>query len=193
MRKLQCKDALTISREEVERRFKKAKEEYRTACKNSKDLRDTFKLSLDEATAEKNQTTIQTEKKKRLTIERQREAGRAISTLKRREKPKVTKVYTTTEGSRIECSKKEDIEQACITENLRRFSQTNSSPPMQTYITERVGVCAELETADNILLGTDDSNWVENKYLKLVLMNMRNPNSVIKMGDISTEITHQEH
>jgi hypothetical protein len=46
------------------------------------------------------------------------------------------------------------METACITENERRFSQTEDNPPMNKDILSLVGLVAEEEGADQILKGT---------------------------------------
>ena len=193
MKKYNIHNALNLSMKLVEENYKTARMEYKKACDNSKELRETFKDTLDEAKASINETTAEVEKRKRITIEKQREAGRALARLKRKEKPKASKVFITTEQGRLECQKKKDIEWACMSENKKRFSQANTTPPMDTVITEKVGFCAELEIADDILDGTDNLEWVGDKYLKMVLEGMRRPNIVRIRGDISTDITLEEH
>ena len=107
--------------------------------------------------------------------------------------PRATKVFITTNQGRVECSNKEDIEWACITENKKRFSQVHTTPPMKTDILEWVGTCAENEAAEEILNGTADLSHIEDTYLKLLLENMRRTNIVTKHGLISTNISIAEH
>ena len=103
-------------------------------------------------------------KRKRLAIERQKEAGKALSRLKRKERPRVSKVFISTTQGRMECTSKEDIEWACITENRKRFSQTIDTPPMSKEVFDRV---------------TD-------RYLKMVLEVMRKPVIVNTQGKLSS-------
>ena len=79
-----------------------------------------------------------------------------------------TKVFITIYQGRIEYSYKEDIEWARITENQKRFSQVYDSPPMQKYILDWVGICAENEAAEDILKGTVDLSHIVDPYLKLL-------------------------
>ena len=120
-------DALTLSNQEVSKRFNQAKRDYIKACKEAPQLRDPFKESLDEVRANLNQTTVECERKKRKTIEKQREAGKALSKLRQKTKPKVSRVFATIDGTRTEYIKKIDIEKACI----------NKSPKQQTNNTTR--------------------------------------------------------
>ena len=100
------RDALSLLKEEVEIELIRAKRNYITACKEAPHLREVFKESLDEANANRNRTTVACEKKKRITIEKQREAARAVSSLRQKIRPKVSKVFTTVNNVRIECNTK---------------------------------------------------------------------------------------
>ena len=97
------------------------------------------------------------------------------------------------ENGRIDCANKEKIEWACIKENQRRFAQVHDPPPMKQEILEWIGTCAENESAEGILNGTEDLSHIEDIYLRLLLENMRRLNSVIAHGLIPTEITLKEH
>ena len=54
MQKYHINDALSIPFKEVKDRLSKAKKEYRKACKEAPELRESFKDTLDEAMANKN-------------------------------------------------------------------------------------------------------------------------------------------
>ena len=187
------RDALTLSSAEVEIEAKRAKANYITACKEAPQLRECFKESLVEANANKNRTTIACEKKKRITIEKQKEAAKAISTLRQKMRPRVTKVFTTVDNLRLEYNTKEQIEKACIEENIRRFSQSQNTPPMDYNITERFGFFAEKEGVEGILGGYESLEDIEDHYLKMVLEAMTRPNVITKEGLLPGEITLEEH
>jgi hypothetical protein len=57
-------------------------------------------------------------------------------------------------GTREDLYDRAAIEQACMDEGTRRFSQTNTTPLMHSSFTDRVGYHAELSGADDILSGT---------------------------------------
>ena len=193
MKLVNIRNVLSLPIDIVEKKYAEAQTKYIEACKNSEDLSDTHHDTLDEAMANKNQTSVLIERKKRKNIQKQKEAGRALTRLKRGERPMATKVFITTKQGRVECNNKEDIEWACITENKKRFSQVHTTPPMQTDILEWVGTCAENEAAEEILNGTADLSHIEDTYLKLLLENMRRPNIVTKHGLIPTNISISEH
>ena len=187
------RDALTYSAEEVEKEVKRAKANYITAFKEAPQLRETFKESLDEANANKNRTTIACEKKKRVTIEKQREAAKAVLILRQKIRPKVSKVFAAVDNIRIECNTKEQIEKACINENIKRFSQSQDTPPMDPKVTEKFGFYAEKEGVEGILEGYESLEEIENHYLKMVLEAMRRPETINKKGLLSGVITLEEH
>ena len=98
----------------LSRKIKKAVAAYRKACKEAPELREKFMNSLDEARSIENNTTPETEKKKRAHNFAQRVDGRALARLKKKSRPLVSKVYSTTHGVRIVHATKEGIEKACI-------------------------------------------------------------------------------
>ena len=129
MKLINIKNILSLPLDVIETKYTAALEDYKKACKNSPELADTHMDSLHEAMANKNHTSIAAEKKKHLNIQRQKEAGRALAILKRKERPMVSKVFITMENGRIECANKEKIEWACIKENQRRFTQVHDTSP----------------------------------------------------------------
>ena len=126
-------------------------------------------------------------------IEKQKEAGKALARLKRKERPKASKVYISTEDGRVECSTKQTIEWACMTENKKRFSQSHRTPAMDNEVTNRMGYYAETSTADRILNATEDLSWVNDPYLTMILEELRRPTTVERHGEISTNISLTEH
>ena len=109
--------------------------------------------SFDEA-IEKNQTSIESENKRRLNIQIQKEAGRALALLERNKIPMASEVFITTDNGRIECENKEELEWSCITVNHRRFKQVHNRPPMKQENLDWLGTCAENDSAEGILNGT---------------------------------------
>ena len=186
-------DALSFSKELVDVMAKQATDNYIRTCKEADQLERSFLLTLDEAKAEANQTSVEVETTKRKSIEKQREAGKALARMKKAERPRVSRIYTTREGRRTECTKKEDIEEACMSENRKRFSQVRNSPPMQQEVTSLVGFNAEKEFAEEILNGTADLMRINDKHLRTVLEFMRRPNVIWERGMLSGEISIEEH
>ena len=172
---------------------KQAISKYNQSCKEADQLEQSFLLTLDEAKAELNQTSVEVETAKRKTIEKQKEAGRALARMKRAERPRVSKVFITREGQRVECTKKEEIEAACMQENRKRFSQVRQSPPMQEEVTNLVGFNAETQFASDILSGTANLSVIKDNYLRLVLEFIRCPRIIQEQGQLTGDISVEEH
>ena len=85
------------------------------------------------------------------------------------------------------------MEQALFKEGTQRFSQSENEPPMQEDITNLVGFWGEKEPASQILEGTFDTSIVKDKYLRLLLDQIRTPMSIKAAGVISTTITLDKH
>ena len=85
------------------------------------------------------------------------------------------------------------MEQALFKEGTQRFSQSENEPPMQEDITDLVGFWGEKESASQILEGTFDTSAVKDKYLRLLLDQIRTPTRIKEAGEISTTITLNEH
>ena len=96
MKLVNIRNVLSIPIDVVEKKHAEAVTKYIEACKNSQDLSDAHLEALDETLANKNRTSFQTERKKRKNILKQKEAGRSLTRLKRRERPMATHVFITT-------------------------------------------------------------------------------------------------
>jgi hypothetical protein len=194
MRISNIRDALDCSLIDANFKWTAAKKELKSLAKQGWTLRDTHSDALDAAKAEANDTSPPIEAKRRKTIEQQRRQGRTLRRLKQTSRAAVTQVFiTNSEGHRIKCNFKEDIEEACIKENHRRFNQTADTPPMENWIIEQVGYCGGKSGAHAILDGTFDTPPTCDPYLKLLIPNMRMPNCVKRLDPISTEISTETH
>ena len=101
MKLVNIRNVLSLPIDVVEKKYTEAVTKYIEACNNSEDLSDTHLDTLDEALANKNQTSVLIERKKRKNIQKQKEAGRALTRLKRGERPMATKVFITTNQGRV--------------------------------------------------------------------------------------------
>jgi hypothetical protein len=132
MHQTKIRDALNNSLIDSHFKLNAAKREHRDVCKNASILRESHLDDLDAAKAQANGTSIPVEAKKRKTIERQIISGHNLRRVKKTTKTPVTKVFSTDDDSvQTEHVTKPAIEGAFVDENLSRFSQTNSTPPME--------------------------------------------------------------
>ena len=114
MKLVNIRNILSLPLDVLETKYLFNLQEYKKACDIVYKLADKHMCSLDEAKANKNHTSVETEKKKRLNIQKQKEAGLALTILKINERPMASKVFITTDEGRIECTDKESIEWACM-------------------------------------------------------------------------------
>ena len=85
------------------------------------------------------------------------------------------------------------IEKASLKENIKRFSQTFNTPPMDPLVTDRFGFDADNESAEGILGGNEPLEDLEDAYLRMVLEAMRRPEIISKEGRLSGHISLEEH
>ena len=67
-------------------------------------------------------------------------------------------------------------------EGEERFSQTETSPPVDPALTEEFGFCAEKAAAKAVLEGTHDLSSIENPYVRKFLEYVRQPNRIVNNG-----------
>ena len=102
-------------------KLRKVKKDFRDIEKNAKELHMAHIISLDKAHAREKGTTEEIKKKLRNRIATQREMGRAIARVKKKEFKPITKLYHTTSLGNIECTAKFDMATVCIIENKNDF------------------------------------------------------------------------
>ena len=194
MSKTGLRHALEYNLEGATMFLNKAYDSYKEAKSKAPLWREDHLDSLDAARAQKNKSTPAKERKSRKHIERQRKQARNVKRIRQKSgKEAVTKLYYTENNVRTECSTKNTMEKACISENTGRFSQTNDTPPMEETMTEDIGYLAETDAKYHILNGTYVPPPDTDQYMREFIEEMRMPNSVRKKGPISTSITPEEH
>ena len=85
------------------------------------------------------------------------------------------------------------MEEALFIEGTRRFSQTDNETPMDPAVTEQIGFWGEKEGASQILQGTFNTNHIQDKYLKLLIDQLRSPSKIQSIDTINRNITLDEH
>ena len=132
----------------------KAHRQYRVAKKNATVWRDEFMVTLAEARAKRNHTTVEKEFSLLRRVADQKTQGRNVKRmLNKLGQNSTTKLFYTSDGVRTECTEKTSMEDACIVENTYRFSQAESTPPMTEPLVSELGYLADTEAAERILEG----------------------------------------
>ena len=193
MRQTKLHKALENTVGEIEVKLREAKQDFRDIKKKATELHITHMISLDKAHAREKGTTEEIKKKLRNRIVTQREMGRAIARVKKKEFKPITKLYHTTTLGKIECTTQSDMATACIIENKKRFSQTIDTPPMHHSLVEVVGYNVEKEGGRQILEGIFEIPQNTPKYMTMVIDRLRMPQVVKRKGLLPTTITTAEH
>ena len=140
----------------AEKELDKAYKEYWKAKKDSKQLRTTFIEALATSRAEKHGHDAANILRQMFTWEKQRHSARAIkNTLEQFHSGGVTKVAVKQpDDTTHEYTTKEAIEQACIDENQKKFSQTNDTPCMTRPLVSDIGYMGISDSCEKILANT---------------------------------------
>ena len=167
------------SLDEARQLTKEAYKEYYQIKKKAHKLRGTFLDRKAEAIAEEKDMKKATIIKQMKHREQQRISSRAIRhTLKKVRGGAVMKVEINVNGQLKELTTKQEIEQACIDEHEKNFSQTFNTPPMQPPLRELLGQFADTPFCNDILNGTAIFPPDLDEYTMSFLKQLENPHQL---------------
>ena len=141
MRQVQEHTAFHLSIPEIKAKLQEVHLLWKNHKKQHLELRDTFELAIDQRRAQKFGTSVETQTKQR----RNTGSARSIFTkiknvMKPREHIAISTVeYTNEEGITVECLSRETIEQACVSEGQRRFTQASDTPFLRGSLLQSFG------------------------------------------------------
>jgi hypothetical protein len=200
LKKVTVRNAFTCSLQESQTILDAAFRDYKKAKKEEAlQMRHKFQESLAQAIALKKGTDADTEASTLKRIETQRRQARNVKRMRGRlGNSRVTKLwYTDPDGNRVQCSTQSTMEDACFHENENRFSQTESTPPMQEPTLSHLGFLADTPEANQILGGCYEAPPGTDKYMVELLSAMRIPQSVLdgikEHGHIKATISELEN
>ena len=81
------------------------------------------------------------------------------------------------------------MEQACIKENIERFSQSNNTPPMTEPLVSELGFLGNMEEAQSILNDTYQPPEDIDPYAKLLIQELHMPENTCANPMKETEVT----
>jgi hypothetical protein len=174
--------------------LQKAHQKYRAAKKNATVWRDKFMVTLAEARSKRNNTTAEQEFALLCRVSDQKTQAQTVKRmLKNLGQNSTTKLYYTLDGVRIECTKKSGMEEACILENMTRFSQAESTPPMTKPLVSELGYLADTDAAERIL--QDDYRIPDelDPYAALLIRELRMPDSIHQQPFVTSHVTTEDH
>ena len=177
IRKTGIGHALTHDLESAKSHLSQAYKAYKTGKKDASVWRNDFLQSLAKAKADAKGTDEKLEEHNLIRIERQRRQARNVKRMTGKlNRGRVTQVfYTNDENVRVVCDSQDSMVRACITENEKRFSQAETSPPMRPPLYEILGKYGETTEAQAILDGTFDFPAEMDSYAREFLEELRVP------------------
>jgi hypothetical protein len=195
MSKTRIRDALTNDLEQVEILIRDACKSYKEASRFAEAWRNDFLDSLAKAKAELKGTDEEKELKSLKQMEAQRRQARNIKRMRGKlGMGQVTKACQTDEdGTKIVCETQTTMVKAFFKENNSRFSQAETTPPIQSPLVDDFGYLAETELAEQALNGSYEPPPAVDHYACELLHELRIPNSVRKHGYIPIIATTAEH
>ena len=104
-----------------------------------------------------------------------------------------TQVYVTEDGDRRLVTSKREIEQACINENLARFTQSHGTPLTVEPMRSALGLLADTEIAQDILNGTWEPPDEVDVYTKLLLKEMKVPDALREAPPMDYQVSVGDH
>jgi hypothetical protein len=164
------KDAYSKTIPEIEDALTKAFDDYKTARNQASTWRDEFLASLAKSRAEKKGTTAEAKLKQLQSIAKQKRLARNIKRMQGKLQRNATvQIVVNDEHGRRVVTEKQEMEEACIEENIARFSQSQDTPPMMEPLVDQLGYLADTTEAEEILQGTYQPPEGTNYYARLFL------------------------
>ena len=152
---------------------------YKKAREDAAVWRDEFLDGPATSRSELKGTDKDTELKHLRTIEQQRTVARNIKRMQGKlHRNATTQVFVNDQDGRRLVTTKEAIENACIDENISRFTQSKDTPPMQEPLLSALGDLADTPEADAILDGTYTFPPDTDYYAKLFFQELRMPDNI---------------
>lgn len=177
--KTSIQDAYSKSVPELEDALTAAFSDYREARNKAPVWRDEFLTSLAASRAEVKGTEKDAELKQLRSIELQKRVARNIKRMQGKLQRNATlQIIVNDSTGRHVVTDKEAMEEACIDENLSRFTQSEGTPPMMEPLLSDLGYLGDTTEADEILQGTYQPPAGTDYYAKLFLRELRMPDNV---------------
>jgi hypothetical protein len=172
-------DAYQRTIPEIEDSLNQAFVDYKKAREQALPWRDEFLITLAENRAFAKGTDKDTELQQMRKIEQQRRIARNIKRMQGKlvRNATIQIVVNDHEGRRVVTDKTE-MENACIHENISRFSQSHDTPPMVEPLVDDLGFLADTTEAQSILDGTYQAPPGLSHYAALLLRELRMPDNV---------------
>ena len=188
-RKCQEFHSLQWSVDEVKDKVQKAKESFYTIKKESWKHRETFLDSLAKAVAATHNKTKEKVLQDLKRKESQRLSARRIKTMNRKLGSKQALLQTQfidDDGNRITVIDKDGVEEACLNEAKKRFTQANETPFLQEPLRSELGDKGFGPATEHILSGNYTPPEDTDQYAADLLKYMRKPPNIKQVSNVLT-------
>ena len=155
MRQTDSPTALDASLPDIQRQLLSARRTYKQIKRNANAHRKEFHKRLMRAKATHHGIDSASQERSHLHTERQRTLARRVRLITGRQHRTAFKLLDepTPQGRRL-CQDQPSIEQACMAEGRRRFTQSSDTPFLQAPLLDEIGQLATTQQAREILIGT---------------------------------------
>ena len=176
--------------------YKKSLSVYKKESAKAENWRHEYQENLALALAKDNDMDKDIILKRLITTERQRSLGKKARLIRQKgmkEPVKRVEYYDPQTDTMVECLTHDAIVDACAQSNIARQTQTEDTPFMQPPLLDHFGYLADTPYAEEVLNGTYIPPTDTDIYARELLQAMKRPPEIEQAGEISLEITLQDH
>ena len=195
MRKVNEPLALQLPLPAIQEKMQEAIRDWKDYKKTQGERRDAFELEIDKRRATKFGTSVEAQTKQRKNAASTRGIFHKIrAIMKPREHIAINTVeYTAPDGTMRECLSRTEIEEACIAEGQRRFTQAQDTPFLQGSLLRDFGFNANREATLAVLNGTYAVDMDVTNITTRFIQELRMPHEITMLPPITGVSSTEEH
>jgi len=174
------RNALHLPLNEVKTMLRVAVTDWKTHKKEQVERREAFEQRVDRRRAQRfgTSTAVQTKQRKNSTSTRN-VFRRIKQVMKPNERTAISTVeYTDERGDTVECLSREEIEQACVAEGQRRFTQAETTPFFEGSLFRDFGLRGNPIAVRQVLEGSYNPGPDVSPYTRAFLRELRMPDRI---------------
>ena len=195
MQEVQEPHAFQLSLTDVQQKLKETIKEWKTYKKEQERHRAEFEQKVDRQRALQYGTSVEAQTKQRNNSRKTRSIFKKIkAVMKPNEQISISTVeYTSDTGGIIECLSREEIENACIQEGQRRFTQAQNTPFLQGSLLQAFGYNANPNAVTEVLNGMFIPENDVPPFTQQFITELARPNQIKELPPITGTVTTKEH
>ena len=172
--------AFQLSIEDIRKKLEEAIRDWKDHKKQHQELREEYEVAVDQRRAKQLGTSIESQTKQRRNTQTTRSIFHRIKgVMKQQERVSISTVEITSEDGRtVECLSREEIEQACVDEGQRRFTQAKHTPFLQGSLLQAFGYNAKDQATEEVLNGSFTPGNDVPGHTKTFIQQLHMPNCI---------------